>query len=108
MSFSMNLYYTGHDGSAKAFVKEMCESGTVDEIRKLPGCLRYDYFISLSDDETVLLIDTWESQQALDDYHASDLMKKVAFLREKYDLHMKAERYVRDDMNDKDGSFIRK
>ena len=84
MSFSMNLYYTGHDGSAKAFVKEMCETGTVNEIRKLPGCLRYDYFISLSDDETVLLIDTWESQQALDDYHASDLMKKVAFLREKY------------------------
>ena len=72
----------------------------------LPGCLRYDYFISLSDDETVLLIDTWESQQALDDYHASDLMKKVAFLREKYDLHMKAERYVSDDMNDRDRAFI--
>ena len=94
MSFSMNLYYTGHDGSAKAFVKEMCETGTVNEIRKLPGCLRYDY--------------TWESQQALDDYHASDLMKKVAFLREKYDLHMKAERYVSDDMNDRDRAFIRK
>ena len=70
MSFSMNLYYTGHDGSAKAFVKEMCETGTVNEIRKLPGCLRYDYFISLSDEETVLLIDTWESQKAIDPVHS--------------------------------------
>ena len=35
-------------------------------------------------------------------------MKKVAFLREKYDLHMKAERYVSDEMNDRDRAFIRK
>ena len=62
MSFSINLYYTGHDGSAKAFVKEMCESGTVHEIRKLPGCLRYVYFICLCVDESVLLFDIWESQ----------------------------------------------
>ena len=35
-------------------------------------------------------------------------MSEVAKLREKYDLHMKAERYIRDEMPDKDSSFIRK
>ena len=86
----------------------MWEIGTIKEIMKLPVCLRYEYVISLADDDTVLPIDTWESQQALDDHQASDLMTKVAFLREKYDLHMKAERYVSDDMNDRDRAFIRK
>ena len=35
-------------------------------------------------------------------------MGEVAKLREKYDLHMKAERYIRDDVSDEDSSFIRK
>lgn len=107
MSFSMNLYYKGGNGSARAFAQEMVSSGIVDEIRCMDGCLRYEYFVSLSDPETVLLIDTWRDQKALDEYHASPLMDAVAMLREKHDLHMKAERYSEDRMSDEDRSFIR-
>ena len=95
MSFSMNLYYKGGNGSARAFVQEMVSSGIVDEIRCMDGY------------ETVLLIDTWRDQKALDEYHASPLMDAVARLREKYDLHMKAERYTEASMPDEDRSFIR-
>ncbi len=108
MSFSMNLYYSGENGNAKAFAEEMLSSGLVERIKKIDGCLRYEYFIGLSDPETVLLIDTWRDQKALDEYHSSSLMREVAKLREKYDLHMRAERYIRDEMPDKDSSFIRK
>lgn len=107
MSFSMNLYYKGGNGSARAFVQEMVSSGIVDKIRCMDGCLRYEYFVSLSDPETVLLIDTWRDQKALDEYHSSSLMDAVAMLREKYDLHMKAERYTEASMPDEDRSFIR-
>ena len=48
-------------------------------------------------DETVLLIDAWESQEAIDVHHASPMMKTIAELREKYDLHMKVERYLSND-----------
>lgn len=108
MSFSMNLYYSGENGNAKAFAEEMLSSGIVDRIKQIYGCQRYEYFISLSDPETVLLIDTWRDQKAMDEYHSSPLMAEVARLREKYDLHMKAERYNRDEMPDGDSSFIRK
>lgn len=108
MSFSMNLYYSGEKGNAKAFAEEMLSGGIVERIKKIDGCLRYEYFIGLSDPETVLLIDTWRDQKALDEYHSSPLMSEVAKLREKYNLHMKAERYIRDEMPDKDSSFIRK
>lgn len=104
----MNLYYSGENGNAKAFAIEMLSSGIVDRIKQIDGCLRYEYFISLSDSETVLLIDTWRDQKALDEYHSSPLMAEVARLREKYDLHMRAERYTRDEMPDGDSSFIRK
>ena len=105
-----NLYYTGKDGNARKFVEEMESSGTADAIRKEEGNLRYEYFFSASDPETVLLIDNWISQEALDAHHATPMMKTISELREKYDLHMTVERYVKDEQGVplSDQSFIRK
>ena len=109
MSITVNIYYTGTDGSARAFAQEMTESGTVARIREEKGNLKYEYFYPADDPETVLLIDSWESQEAIDAHHASPMMQTIAALREKYDLHMKVERYVSDDdgMPDSDRGFIR-
>ena len=96
MRITMHLYYTGKDGSARKFAEEMERSGTADLIRAEPGNERYDYFFPMNDPETVLLIDSWKDQASLDVHHASPMMGSVAALREKYDLHMRAERYVSD------------
>ena len=53
------------------------------------------------------MIDSWESQEALDRHHASPLMGKIAALREKYDLHMVVERFQNLESLD-DEKFIRK
>ena len=109
MAITVNIYYSGKNGSARKFAEEMMQSGTVDLIRKEEGNIRYEYFIPLDDEETVLLIDSWENQQAIDLHHASPMMKSIMELREKYDLHMKVERYLADDGNtDADKQFIRK
>ena len=109
-SVTMNLYYTGVDGNARKFVEEMESSGTADAIRAEEGNLRYDYFFSAADPEAVLLIDSWTSQEAIDAHHATPMMQTIAALREKYDLHMSAERYYRaeEDVPASDQSFIRK
>ena len=106
----MNLYYTGKDGAARKFAEEMVSSGTVAKIRAESGNLRYDYFISTQDPETVLLIDSWENQAAIDAHHASPMMGVIANLREKYDLRMTAERYLSDESGvpASDQKFIRK
>jgi quinol monooxygenase YgiN len=106
----MNLYYTGVDGNARKFVDEMESSGTADAIRAEEGNLRYDYFFPAADPETVLLIDSWTSQEAIDAHHATPMMQTIAALREKYDLHMSAERYYRaeEDVPATDETFIRK
>lgn len=107
MAFTINIYYTGTNGSAKQFAKEMIESGIVNEIRSKKGNLRYDYFTPFDDEETVLLIDSWENQEALDNHHASETMGKIMELRNKYDLHMKVERYVLESNNANDEKFIK-
>ena len=106
---TVNLYYTGKGGAARAFAEEMERTGTAAAIRAEDGNLRYRYFFPMDDAETVLLIDQWRDQDALDRHHASPMMAAIAALREKYDLHMKAERFVSDEsgLPEKDQSFIR-
>ena len=87
----------------------MISSGIVNDIRAEEGNIGYEYFFPMDDEETVLLIDRWQEQRALDIHHASPLMSKISELREKYDLHMKVERYVSDDAGipAEDKRFIR-
>ena len=109
MSIIVNLRYTGKSGSARAFAEEMTSSGTVDVIRNENGNLRYEYYLSFDDPETVLLIDEWTDQAAIDRHHASPMMQKITELRDKYDLHMTVERYVSDEggLPDHDKKFVR-
>ncbi len=105
---TVNIRYTGVNGSARAFAGEMMDSGTVAAIRAEEGNIRYEYYAPLDDPETILLIDSWRDQSAIDAHHASPMMQTIAALREKYDLHMTVERYMSAEENASDERFIRK
>ena len=108
MAITVSLRYKGTDGNARAFAEEMMSSGTVGKIRAEEGNLRYEYYVSLEDLETVLLIDSWADQAAIDAHHASPMMSTIVALREKYDLHMTVERFMSIEENEADRKFIRK
>ena len=114
MAITVNLRYTGKRGAAQAFAREMISSGTVEKIRAEKGNLRYEYYLPFGEaagdeNDTILLIDSWENQEAIDLHHASPMMQTIAALREKYDLHMTIERFVSDDkIPEQDKGFIRK
>jgi len=97
MAITVNIYYNGANGNAKKFAEEMISSGVVRDIRAEDGNIRYEYFFPMDNTETVLLIDSWKDQHSIDIHHASPMMAKIKELREKYDLHMKVERYVSDE-----------
>ena len=116
MSITVNLYYTGRDGSARKFAEEMVSSGTVDAIRA-----ELDDLVGLAPVKEYVfgLADNLQVQQrraaagfksAIDVHHASPMMQTIAALRSKYDLHMRVERYVSDEggVPEKDQKFIRK
>ena len=108
MAITVNLRYTGKGGAARKFAEEMTTSGTVAAIRAEAGNLRYEYYQSFDDPETVLLIDSWTDQAAIDAHHASPMMATIAELREKYDLHMTVERFVSAETPESEDRFIRK
>ena len=97
MSLTVNIYYTGKDGSARAFAQEMMASGLVNQVRAEAGNEKYEYFFPMEDPETVLLIDRWSSQEAIDIHHKTPMMAQIAALREKYKLKMRVERFAEAD-----------
>lgn len=108
MSITINIYYTGKNGNAKKFAQEMLSHGIVEKIRAEDGNIKYEYFLPMNDEETVLLIDCWKDQLSLDKHHNSPMMQEIIELREKYDLHMQVERYVSDvSENPDDEKYIR-
>ncbi|MBP0955869.1 MAG: antibiotic biosynthesis monooxygenase [Oscillospiraceae bacterium] len=94
MSITVNLYYTGTGGNARKFAEEMESSGIADDVRAEEGNEKYEYFFPMGDPETVLLIDRWKDQAAIDIHHKSEMMKKIAMLRDKYKLRLRVERYI--------------
>ena len=48
----------------------------------------------MDDPETVLLVDSWRDQAAIDAHHKTEVMARIAQLREKYRLRMRVERYL--------------
>ena len=104
---TIHLYYRGTGGSARRFAEDMEALGIADAIRREEGNLQYQYFQPLDDPETVLLIDSWRDQAAIDAHHPSPMMGQLAALREKYDLHMTADRFVEENPG-ADEQFLRK
>lgn len=94
MSITINLYYKGTGDNARRFAEEMTEKGIVARIRAEEGNERYEYFFPMDDPETVLLIDRWRDEEALNFHHKSEMMKEISALRDKYKLRLRVERYI--------------
>ena len=47
----------------EAFIAKMKDTGILDAIRAEDGCIKYDYYLSDSDKDEILLIEQWESKK---------------------------------------------
>lgn len=88
MGAGCNEYHREHfifrkNGNARKFVEEMTAEGIVDAVRAEAGNEKYEYYFPMDDSESVLLIDRWKDQEAIDLHHKSEMMAQIAALRQK-------------------------
>ena len=88
----LHVYYTGAPGRASAFPQKMRRT-LRSEIINEPGCLQYDYFTSLADGDTVLLVERWRDHASLDCHSAGEPMAKLKQMKDTYCLSTRVERY---------------
>lgn len=86
------LHVTYSGAQAEAFAREMC-SGLRSEVLAEDGCLQYDYFLPLGQEDAVLLLEHWRDQAALEAHFVGEPMKKLKALKEHYGLETGIERF---------------
>ena len=62
-SFMLTVTYTAKDGCGKQFVEELESSGVAQAVRQEDGCIRYDYYYSAKDENTVFLFEEWQTEK---------------------------------------------
>ena len=87
----MNTYlifvtYHAKKGEAKAFVRELEESGAAELVRAEDGCIRYDYFFSAAEPDTVLLFEEWKSARHQQIHMTQPHIALIKAAKEKYIL----------------------
>ena len=88
----LNVEYTMKPGGAEGFVREVTQSGLLQDIRSHEGCLKYDYYRACQG-ENLLLVEWWTDQAALDKHLAQPCMAVLQEIKNKYAAGVAVEKY---------------
>lgn len=59
----LTVKYNCKPGMREAFLRTLVERGIVTAIRSEDGCLCYDYYLSVQDENVILLVERWTSAE---------------------------------------------
>ena len=82
--YYLYVTYKAKPGMAEAFVRELEENGTADLIRAEDGCIKYDYYISATDKDAILLLECWESKEKQQIHIKQPHIANIFVAKEKY------------------------
>ena len=80
----LHVLYRGE--KANDFASEMERSGLRAAVLAEEGCMQYDYYRPLAEENCVLLVEHWRDRAALDKHSAGEPMAKLKALKASYDL----------------------
>lgn len=81
---TLYVQYTAKPGCREAYLRSVREEGIQAAIRAEEGCLRYDYYLSAEDENTILLLEQWESEAHQRAHMAQPHMARLREWKEMY------------------------
>ena len=93
MNVVINVHYKGSGGSARRFVEDMVSEGVLEAVRAEDGCIGYEYFVSFDDPESIVLIEHWRDEAALEAHACSENMKRISLLKDRHGLSSAIEKF---------------
>mgnify|MGYP001030524578 CR=1 FL=1 len=83
MSLGINVTYRTKLGQRQAFLDALSAAGIREAVRQEAGCLKYDYYLSVSEPDQVLLVEQWESREAQQVHLSQPHMARVREIKER-------------------------
>ena len=90
---TLNVYYRCKSGQREAFHKELSELGTRAVSMTEAGFVKYDYYFDAQDPDVLLLVESWESQEALTAHSSTETFAKLQALKGVYCTDVKLDRF---------------
>ena len=78
----INVTYTMKPGMRDTFLKEVQAQGIQAAVRREDGCLQYDYYLPVEEDNTLLLVERWRDQAAQQAHLATPHMAALGKIKE--------------------------
>ena len=75
--------YHAKPGRGRGFLREIEEHGLRETILKEDGCLLYDYYLASDKDDTVLLVEQWQTAAYQSAHMAQPHMKTLLELKDR-------------------------
>lgn len=79
-------YQCGTKENRDAFYGELTAENIGEKCEGEAGCAGYKYYFPASDDTTLLLVEEWESDEALTAHKFQPHMAKLIEIKEKYNV----------------------
>ena len=87
----LHVLYRGE--KAADFAAEMERSGLRAAVLAEEDCMQYDYYLSLAEENCVLLVEHWRDRAALDKHASGEPMARLKALKAEYGLETGIERF---------------
>ena len=86
--------YHAKPGRGREFLREIEKHGLRETILKEDGCLRYDYYLASDTDDTVLLVEQWQTPAHQSAHMAQAHMKTLLELKNREILSTDVQKYL--------------
>ena len=83
--------YNVKPGKAKDLVLELEKSEAAANVRKEDGCLEYNYYLPVNDDDKALLVELWENEESHKAHLAGPNRAPLGEIKSKYVNDQKIE-----------------
>ena len=89
----VEVHYFVKDGKRDEFYSAVLESGIAEASRAEEGNEKYDYYFSPNNENEVLLIELWASDEAVQEHGQSPHFKELGKLKQQYVADAVIKRY---------------
>lgn len=76
-----------------SYYAALCTSGVPAASRAEDGNIMYDYFFSADRDNEILLVEKWESDEALTRHQNTEHFKSIPDIKAPYSINTEIDRY---------------
>lgn len=89
----LNVSYKVKPGTRDAFVEEAAGINLIEEVRKEPGNISYEYFYPVDDPDTLLCSERWESAEEFANHPKTPHVIAFQDIKKKYVIDVVGHKY---------------